>query len=847
MPIIAERYELQEMIGRGGMGTVYKGYDTQTRQTVAIKSLDALVVARDPGLVERFRREGEILAELKHPNIVRAVAAVEENDEHYLIMEYVSGGSLQGILEREGRLPVKRVVEIALDLTDALTRAHRLKIIHRDLKPANVLIASDGTPRLTDFGIARITDGTRITETGSLMGTYAYLSPEACQGQRLDARADIWSFGVMLYELLTGQTPFETDNAAAILIAILQREPTDIRELNPSVPEPLAILIHAMLIKDREQRISSTRRVGAELEAILASLDGEIYESSSTPLPSRFADTPTNDEPIVVTTATTTPEPILTLPEIKVYAPLRSVRSLLSIGLLLIIAAIAVGTWTLGRKDNDDNETQPDSNIQVVVPNDAANYAVLIAELESLDGSERDIVRFIVDDLEQKFEREIPFANIKIYIYPGIIQTQNDALAVAEANNAPIIIWGNYTTDMIELDIQLGSLANYPDIQIERDQIEELTDVRVHLQDPRQETIAHYILGIMGMLQTTEGDSYGLLRTLAIIAEVKGMPAQIVGESTAALTHRFYRGYISDTAYALQAIAAAQRMNPGNPILYIFSASAHLRDGNLTQAKRDMETAMRLDGAGQISATRYGLLANIAIYEDNIPQAISYYNEIVALRPDDWFPYNFRAALYYNMGDYSQAEADYSKAFAHHPTASFPYPYSTMIALRQGEPERARDLIEESLRQFPDSSLAARTSQAIFGENYPLPFGPLFSAYGNLALGRYEEMLDNVADGFAVDPDNVELYFMAGLAQCNLEDYDAALESLNTAIEIDPEFAVLYVIRAGIYFNLGDMTATLRDVETAREILPTEQMDYLIQTGLEGEINCTNYFSVPRE
>lgn len=847
MQIIAERYELHEMIGRGGMGTVYKGYDTQTRQTVAIKSLDALVVARDPGLVERFRREGEILADLKHPNIVRAIAAVEEDNQHYLIMEYVSGGSLQDLLEREGRLPVHRVVEIGLDLADALTRAHRLKIIHRDLKPANVLIASDGTPRLTDFGIARITDGTRLTETGSLMGTYAYLSPEACQGQTLDARTDIWAFGVMLYELLTGQTPFETDNAAAILIAILQREPTDIREINPNVPEPLAILIHAMMIKDREQRISSTRRVGAELEAILASLDGETYESSSTPLPSRFADTPTNDEPIIVTTATTTSEPILTLPEIKVYALPHSTRSLMGIGLLLIIAAIAAGIWALGRNDSDTKDTQPDNNIQAVVPNDPANYAVLIAELESLDGSERDIVRFIVDDLEQKFEREIPFANVKTYTYPAIIQTQRDALAVAEANNAPIIIWGNYTADMIELEIQLGSLANYPNIKIDRDRIEELTNVRVHLQDPRSETLAPYILGLMGMLQNTEGDSYGLLRTLAIIAEVRGDAAEIVGESAAANTHRFYSQYIKDTPSALVAIAAAQNRIPGNPILYVFSASAHLRVGNITQAKRDMETAMRLDTVGDISTVRYGMLANIAIHEGNLPEAIDYYSQMITLRPDDWFLYNFRAALYYVLGDYEQAEADYIEAFARHPNANFPYPYSTMIAMRQGKPERARDLIEESLQLYPDSSLAARTSQAIFGENYPLPFGPLFGAFGNFALGRYEETLADIALALAVDPDNVEANLIGGLSHCNLEDYDAAITSFSRAIEVDPNFGFLYIMRAGVYFEQGDMAATMKDIETARALTPSEQLETLIQAGLAGEIDCTNYFRGPQE
>ncbi|MFN8374895.1 MAG: serine/threonine-protein kinase [Anaerolineae bacterium] len=203
--LIGTRYRLDEKVGQGGMGTVYRGLDTQTGEMVAVKQLQAAAVASEPGVLERFSREGEALRQLNHPNIVKRLAAVEENGGHYLVMEYVAGGDLYSLLRREGKLPIQRILEIGLDLADALTRAHRLQIVHRDLKPANVLLAEDGTPRLTDFGVAFIASKERVTGTGVAVGTLDYLSPESLKSDVIDTRTDIWSFGVMLFEMLTGK------------------------------------------------------------------------------------------------------------------------------------------------------------------------------------------------------------------------------------------------------------------------------------------------------------------------------------------------------------------------------------------------------------------------------------------------------------------------------------------------------------------------------------------------------------------------------------------------------------------------------------------------------------------
>src|SRR5260370_4807427 len=277
--IVGNRFELGKVLGQGGMGTVYQSLDRNSGQVVAVKRLKPELAA-DADLLGRFAREAEALRLLNHPNIVKVFATLQEDDHHYIVMEYVGCGSLEDLLATP-RLPVSRVLEISLDIADALTRTHRLNIIHRDLKPANVLIAEDGTPRLTDFGVARFATHQRVTETGLTVGTLHYLSPEALNGEEVDPRTDIWAFGVMLYEMLVGQRPFDGTTPGSSLTAILTHPTPNLEAQRPDAPIALVDLVYRMLEKNRAQRIPSVRQVGAELEAII---QAQSPDSESAPV-----------------------------------------------------------------------------------------------------------------------------------------------------------------------------------------------------------------------------------------------------------------------------------------------------------------------------------------------------------------------------------------------------------------------------------------------------------------------------------------------------------------------------------------------------------------------------------
>ncbi len=263
--LLNNRYTLIERLGKGAMGNVYRASDAETGQEVALKFI-ARDMAFDSDMLQRFRREGEALRQLRHSNIVRFIEMFVHEGQNVIVMEYVAGGNLHDMI-RQGPLPIDRARLFALELADALARAHHIGIIHRDVKPENVLLTADGNPQLTDFGVARlVSEITRLTETGTQVGTPFYMSPEAWEGSPLDGQADIWSLGVVFYEMLAGKLPFHGDTVVAVMNHVLNAPLPDLCSLRPDVPPGLARIIDRMLCRDRAERYQTMREVAADIE-----------------------------------------------------------------------------------------------------------------------------------------------------------------------------------------------------------------------------------------------------------------------------------------------------------------------------------------------------------------------------------------------------------------------------------------------------------------------------------------------------------------------------------------------------------------------------------------------------
>ena len=250
-------YEIKSLLGRGGMGVVYLARQISLNRSVALKILPPSL-SSVPSFVERFQREARAVAQLNHQNIVQIFDIAEEEGLHFFSMEYMDGRTLDEILREAGRLKADEAIRIISQVALAIEHAHQNKITHRDIKPSNIMIDERGVVKVMDFGLARAADEqSRLTQLGTLVGTLHYMSPERCRGEELDPRSDIYSLGVVLYEMLTGRTPFDATNEAALIHAIIYEEPADMKSLNPEMPAGLGNVVARAMAKDKGRRYRS--------------------------------------------------------------------------------------------------------------------------------------------------------------------------------------------------------------------------------------------------------------------------------------------------------------------------------------------------------------------------------------------------------------------------------------------------------------------------------------------------------------------------------------------------------------------------------------------------------------
>ncbi|MDQ3792425.1 MAG: protein kinase, partial [Actinomycetota bacterium] len=264
-PLIDDRYEPGGLLGGGGMAEVYLAHDEILARDVALKVLRGQY-ANDDGFVERFRREAKNAAALNHPNIVQVYDQGSTGDgTYYIAMEYVPGGTLAERIKREGPLDPREAAGIAARVAEALAVAHARGIVHRDIKPQNVLLTASGGAKVADFGIARAASAQTVTETSLILGTASYMSPEQVRGERVGPESDLYSLGVVLYEMLTGEPPYSADNPLATAMKHLEEPPRHPREANPAVPESLDALTVRLLAKSPEDRYASAAELAEDL------------------------------------------------------------------------------------------------------------------------------------------------------------------------------------------------------------------------------------------------------------------------------------------------------------------------------------------------------------------------------------------------------------------------------------------------------------------------------------------------------------------------------------------------------------------------------------------------------
>src|SRR5207253_6675389 len=269
--LFANRYEVKEVLGTGGMGVVYRAFDRELQEAVAIKTLRPESLAGDGVALERFKQEIRLARKIAHRNVVRTYDLGEVNGTYYLTMEYVEGTSLKQLIGVRGQLPLPVTLTIGKQLCRALEVAHAEGVIHRDIKPQNIVVEPSGFLKVMDFGIARLANppqGKGLTEAGTAIGTPDYMSPEQISGAELDPRSDLYATGVVLFECLTGRVPFDAETTWALVAKHLEEEPPDPRNLNAEVPGELATVILKAMAKNPADRYATASEMHDALARI---------------------------------------------------------------------------------------------------------------------------------------------------------------------------------------------------------------------------------------------------------------------------------------------------------------------------------------------------------------------------------------------------------------------------------------------------------------------------------------------------------------------------------------------------------------------------------------------------
>jgi eukaryotic-like serine/threonine-protein kinase len=285
-------YKITEKIGEGGMGAVFKGIDMMLEREVAIKMLRP-ELASQPEIVERFRSEAVTLAKLNHPNIATLFSFLRQGEDFFMVMEFVRGQTLDSLLRRHGAMPCDKAIGLFCQALEGIHHAHRMGIIHRDIKPANMMLTESGTLKVMDFGIARVLGASRMTRQGNIVGTIAYMSPEQVRGQETDARSDIYSLGILLYEMVTGHVPFSSDSEYDLMRMQIESAPQPPRVYSALIPPPVERAIMRALAKRPDARFQDA----SEFRQLLAGATAGATPPVS-PQPTHLTGSPGATQPL---------------------------------------------------------------------------------------------------------------------------------------------------------------------------------------------------------------------------------------------------------------------------------------------------------------------------------------------------------------------------------------------------------------------------------------------------------------------------------------------------------------------------------------------------------------------
>jgi serine/threonine protein kinase/tetratricopeptide (TPR) repeat protein len=826
-------YEILAPLGSGGMGEVYRARDTHLNRDVAVKVLSP-IFAHDPNLLMRFRREARVLASLNHPNIVTIYDVGQDGPTVYIAMELVDGKALDERLA-SGAMPMRDVLDIATQIGAGLAVAHESGIVHRDLKPKNVMIRKDGLTKILDFGLSKLapgfptpaSDGTpAATEEGVLLGTIDYMSPEQASGLPTDFRSDQFSFGSLLYEMVTGRRPFHRDTGPQTLAAIIEDEPKPIASLNPRFPSALETIVRRCMAKKPEKRYASTQELARDLK--------EIRDSSAT-------------------------EETRSLPAIaRMYLRRLPLWVEIAFAIALVVAGIGIVAPRIPENVRIwSGSFSPIVQKQLVVlpftnvGNDPQNQGFCDGLVEILSSKLSQLEQF------QRTLRVVPSTDV---LREGIVSVRE----ARQTFGATLAITGSVqrTENQIRLTINLVDPQTLlqlksktidteaHDISVLQDgvvlEVAELLDVNLSNQ-------ARQVLAVGGTTVPGAYEYYtqgrGYLQQYEVAQNVDTAISLFnlaLGQdrryalAEAGLGEAYWRKYeqTKDTQLAEQAkksSAAAIGLNDKLAQVYVTLGMIHAGTGRYEEAVQNLQKALTLD---PINSDAYRELAKTYQGMGRLKDAESTYMNAIAVRPGYWGTHNELGGFYYRLGRYAEAEKQFRTVVELTPDNARGYSNLGVIAYSQKRYEEAAKMYEKSVAIKPTdpaytnlgtlyytlgrySDAARNFQQAIhLNDRDSQGWHNLASAYKESnepekARAAFDQTAKLAVEQLQVNPRDPTVLIRLADAYSMLDQPQRAREVLQRALALAPESADNMFQAAVIYEQLGDRKRALDWIERA--------------------------------
>jgi serine/threonine protein kinase/Flp pilus assembly protein TadD len=739
--VFAGRYEIIEELGKGGMGRVYRVDDTKAKEEIALKLIKPEIAA-DKKTIERFRNELTTARKIAHRNVCRMFDLGEEKEQHYITMEYVPGGDLKRLIRRTKRLDTGTAISIAKQICDGLEEAHSLGIVHRDLKPNNIMIDENGNARIMDFGIARTIKGKGITGSGVMIGTPEYMSPEQVEAKDVDQRSDIYSLGVILYEMTTGRLPFEADTPFAVGVKHKSESPQNPKELNPQLADDLSQVILKCLEKDKEKRYRSAGELRSELERIEQGL-------------------PTTERSVP-------PKKSVTSKEITVSFNVR--KALIPLLLILAVAITSVFIWQpWGRR------------AAVPTVSDKTALAVLYFKNntgdESLDNWRTALSDSIISDLSQSKYFEVLSSDRifsilrKLNLLEASGYATEDLMDIASEGGVSHTLTGSlskagetYRIDYLIQEIPAGKTRGSDRVEGQGEasifsMVDEITKNIKQDFNLSQEQIADDIDREVGTITTGSAEAFKYYS--------QGRQAHNFGEYKESIA-LMERAVAADPKFAMAFRSMA--MAYGNISLYA------QRDEYL---KKAYELSDRLsDRERYIIEGDYNRRSH-----ETYDKAIEAYDKLLELYPDDRIGNNNSALLYSAIEQWDKAIERYKMAIQNKDPSVVGYTGLASVYIYKGELDKARNTLFDYIENIQDSSSVRQD----LAEIYTLQ-------------RKFDQALEEIDKAFSLDPTNSSnlfprgriLYFRGDLEEAAIE-FTKVLEREGPVEKVISNLGLLFV------------------------------------------------------